>query len=153
MKLMTTLAVAGALALGTTGAFAQDATATPEGTSMDAAAIIQAALAGGDATAGEKIFKKCKACHQIGDGAKNRVGPILTNVVANTIGSVEGYRYSKGMIARNEAGDVWTVENLDAWLTKPKNFIKKTKMSFSGLKKPEDRANLIAYLATFATTN
>ncbi len=145
MKL-TTLAMAGALALASTGTFT--VTASAEG--MDQASIVEAALAGGDAAAGEKVFKKCKACHMIGEGAKNRTGPALNNIVGSVIASVEKFKYSKGMVARHEAGDVWTVENLDAWLTKPKNFVAKTKMSFAGLRKAEDRANVIAYLATFA---
>lgn len=108
-----------------------------------------AALAGSDTAAGEKIFKKCKACHTIGDGAKNKVGPMLTGVVDNEIASVEGFKYSKAFLAKKAEGLVWTVENLDAFLTKPKNFIPKTKMSFAGLKKEEQRAAVIAYLMSF----
>ena len=112
---------------------------------------IEAALAGGDAAAGEKIFKKCKACHMIGEGAKTRTGPPLNNIVGAELGEFEGFKYSKGMIALIEEDTVWTIENLNAFLLKPKDFIAKTKMSFAGLKKEEDRANLIAYLATFTT--
>ena len=108
-----------------------------------------AALAEGDAAAGEKIFKKCKACHKVGDGAKNRVGPVLNGIVGNEIASVEGFKYSKAFLAKKEEGLVWTEEVLDTYLTKPKKFIKGTKMTFSGLKKEADRANVIAYLMTF----
>ena len=107
------------------------------------------ALAEGDAAAGEKVFRKCKACHQIGDGAKNKIGPILNGIVGNEIASVEGFKYSKAFLAKKDEGLVWTEEVLDAYLTKPRKYIKGTKMSFAGLKKEGDRANVIAYLMTF----
>ncbi len=108
-----------------------------------------AALAEGDPAKGEKIFKKCKACHQVGDGAKSRVGPLLNGIVDNEIASVDGFKYSKAFLAKKEEGLVWTEEVLDAYLTKPKKYIKGTKMSFAGLKKESQRADVIAYLATF----
>ncbi len=108
-----------------------------------------AALAEGDAAAGEKVFRKCKACHQVGDGAKNRIGPVLTGIVDNEIASVEDFKYSKAFLAKKEEGLVWTEEVLDTYLTKPKKFIPGTKMSFSGLKKEQQRADIIAYLSTF----
>ncbi len=107
------------------------------------------AFAEGDVAAGEKVFKKCKACHAVGDGAKNKVGPMLTGVVDNEIASIEGYKYSKAFITKKAEGLVWTEENLDAFLTKPKDFIPKTKMGFAGLKKEQQRADVISYLATF----
>ena len=107
------------------------------------------ALAAGDAAAGEKVFKKCKACHMVGDKAKNRVGPMLNGIVGNEIASFEGFKYSKAFKAKKAEGLVWTEEVLDTYLTKPKKFIKGTKMSFPGLKKEADRANVIAYLLTF----
>ncbi|MCK4861991.1 MAG: c-type cytochrome [Rhodobacteraceae bacterium] len=113
--------------------------------------IVEAALAGGDAAAGEKIFKKCKACHMIGEGAKSRTGPPLNDMVGAEVGDLEGFKYSKGMVALAEEDTVWTIENLNALFLKPRDFIEKTKMSFAGLKDEEDRANLIAYLATFTT--
>ena len=108
-----------------------------------------AALAEGDAAAGEKVFRKCKSCHQVGDGAKNRIGPVLTGIVGNEIASVEDFKYSKAFLAKKEEGLVWTEEVLDTYLTKPKKFIPGTKMSFSGLKKEQQRADIIAYLSTF----
>ena len=108
-----------------------------------------AALAEGDAAAGEKVFRKCKSCHQVGDGAKNRIGPVLTGIVENEIASVEDFKYSKAFLAKKEEGLVWTEEVLDTYLTKPKKFIPGTKMSFSGLKKEQQRADIIAYLSTF----
>jgi cytochrome c2 len=102
----------------------------------------------GEAKAGEKLFKKCKACHQVGTGAKNRTGPILTGIVGSPIGAREGYKYSKTFKAMAAEGKIWTLENLAAFLTKPKAFAPKTKMSFSGFKKEADRNNIIAYLAS-----
>ena len=95
--------------------------------------------------AGLKVFKKCKACHLV-DKEKNRVGPHLVKIIDRPAASVEGFKYSKAMKAKAEEGLVWTEENLEAFLTKPKAFIKKTKMAFPGIKKPEQMANLMAYL-------
>ncbi len=111
-------------------------------TPAETAAPIDADLA----AAGAKVFRKCKACHQVGDGAKNRTGPVLTDVVGRIAGTYDGFKYSKPMLAAGEDGLVWTPENLDTFLTKPKDFIKGTKMSFSGLRKADDRAALIEYL-------
>ncbi len=102
------------------------------------------ALASGDVAAGEKVFKKCKACHAVEEG-KNKTGPSMYGVVGRAAGSVEGYKYSKAMAG---SGLVWDAETLDGFLEKPKKYLKGTKMSFAGLKKEKDRANVIAYLAT-----
>jgi len=135
--------------LASTAAFAEShEAAADENTQL---MIIEAAIASGDAAAGEKIYKKCKACHTIGEGAKLRTGPPLNNIVGFEMGQFEGFKYSKGMVALSDEDTVWTIENLNAFFTKPRDFIAKTKMSFGGLKSEEDRANLIAYLATFAT--
>mgnify|MGYP003973077783 FL=1 len=100
----------------------------------------------GDAAAGKKVFNKCKACHGIDEGGKNKLGPNLWNIVGSPIAAKEGYKYSKGMIAyAGEAGN-WNDENLDIWLKKPKDLVRKTKMIFPGLKKEADRQNIIAYL-------
>jgi len=107
------------------------------------------AFAAGDAAAGEKIFRKCKACHTIGDGAKNKVGPMLNGIVGNEIASVEKFKYSKAFRAKKDEGFVWTEAELDAFLTKPKKYLPGTKMSFGGLKKEQQRADIIAYLSTF----
>jgi len=104
------------------------------------------AEAGGDPAKGERVYKKCKACHAIGEGAKNRVGPQLNAVVGRAAGSIPGYRYSKAMREAGDAGLVWTTEALDDYLAAPKAFLKGTKMAFPGLKKATDRENLIAYL-------
>ncbi len=95
---------------------------------------------------GEKTFRKCKACHQVGEGAKNKTGPVLTSIVGASAGQVEGFKYSKPMTAAAEDGLVWTEEELSAFLKKPKSYMKGTKMSFSGLRKEKDIAAVIAYL-------
>jgi cytochrome c len=103
----------------------------------------------GDAAAGEKVFKKCRACHEVGADAKSKVGPELNDVVGRKAASVADFKYSKGLTEKAAAEDlVWTPENLDAFLTKPKEFVDGTKMSFPGLRKEEERADLIAYLAS-----
>ncbi len=97
----------------------------------------------GDEKKGAKVFKKCKACHTIKEGGKNKVGPNLYGMVGRKAAQVEGYKYSKAM----KASDVtWDEATLDKFLTKPKKMMKKTKMAFSGLKKEKQRADLIAYL-------
>lgn len=99
-------------------------------------------LAVADVDKGAKVFGKCKACHKLEDGA-NGTGPHLANVVDRAVSSVDGFAYSGALVA---VADTWSAENLDGFLASPKNFAPGTKMSFSGLKKPADRANLIAYL-------
>ncbi len=103
------------------------------------------AHADGDAAAGEKVFAKCKACHENEKGV-NKVGPTLKGVVGRPAASVPDYKYSEAMLAKGAEGLVWTEENLTAYLPDPKAFVPKTKMAFAGLKKPEDVANVIAYL-------
>jgi len=100
------------------------------------------ALAEGDAAAGEKVFKKCKACHVV-DSEKNRLGPTLKGVIGRASGSIDGFKYSKAM---QGAGLTWDEATLDQYLADPKGFVPKNKMAFPGLKKEEDRANVIAYL-------
>ncbi|WP_407495594.1 c-type cytochrome [Pseudooceanicola sp. MF1-13] len=101
------------------------------------------------AAEGENVFKKCKACHQVGDGAKNRTGPVLNGVVGAQIAHVGDFKYSNDMAALGEEGKVWTEEELSAFLEKPKGYLAKTKMSFAGLRKEEDRKAVIEYLKTF----
>ncbi len=108
-----------------------------------------AALAEGDPAKGEKVFNKCKACHMVGEGAKNRVGPTLNGIIGAEIASVEGFKYSDAFLAKKDEGFVWTEEAIAAYLEKPKDYIEGNKMSFAGLRKEADRANVIAYLAQF----
>jgi cytochrome c len=107
------------------------------------------ALAEGDAAAGEKVFNKCKACHMIGDGAKNRVGPNLTGIVDEEIASNPDFNYSDAFMEKKGEGVVWTDEVLHEYLTSPKDFAPGTKMTFAGLKKEKDRDDVVAYLMTF----
>lgn len=100
--------------------------------------------------AGEKVFKKCKACHQVGEGAKNRVGPQLNGVMGRAAGSVEDFRYSPALKDKVAEGLVWTPETLAAFLANPRGYMKGTKMSFAGLKSEEDQAAIAAYLASFS---
>ncbi|WP_435141013.1 c-type cytochrome [Pseudopelagicola sp. nBUS_19] len=101
-------------------------------------------LAKADVGKGAKVYSKCKACHKLEDGA-NATGPHLYGVVGRTVGSVPGFGYSGNLVA---VADTWSPENLDAFLENPKGYAPGTKMSFSGLKKESDRANLIAYLSS-----
>ena len=104
---------------------------------------IAALMALGDITVGEKVFKKCSACHSIVKGGKNNIGPALYNVVGRKVGSVSGYKYSKAL---SEYGKEWNFEELNGYLIKPAKWIKGTKMAFAGLRKEKDRASVILYL-------
>ncbi len=106
--------------------------------------ISSAAYADGDAVAGKSVFNKCAICHSRAPG-KNSLGPTLFGVVGRHSASVEGYSYSDAMKAANKT---WDAATLDAYLTDPKAVVPGTKMTFAGMPKPEDRANVIAYLAT-----
>ena len=104
---------------------------------------IAAIMALGDVTSGEKIFKKCAACHSINKGGKNKIGPALYNVVGRAVGGVDDYKYSKALASY---GKEWTFEELNGFLLKPASYIKGTKMSYAGLRKEKDRASVIKYL-------
>ena len=119
---------------GASEAPAEDAAAGPDFATL---------LAAADPAAGEKVFGKCKACHKV-DGA-NGTGPYLNGVVGRARGTVAGFGYSEGMLS---AADPWAPELLNTFLENPKAYVAGTKMAFAGLPKPEDRANVIAYLAT-----
>lgn len=104
--------------------------------------IAQPALADGDAAKGEKVFRKCKTCHDA-TSEKKKIGPHLVGLFGRTAGSVEGFTYSKAMI---DSGIVWNEETLERYLADPKGAIPGTKMVFAGLKKEDDIENVIAYL-------
>jgi len=129
-----------------------------------AAAFITASVFGsssvlaGDAAKGEVVFKKCASCHMVGEGAKNKVGPILTNAVGGPIAAVEDYKYGASIIALGETGAVWTEEEMFEYLADPRKYLRaklddkkaKSKMSFK-LRKEDERKDVIAYLATFSS--
>ena len=104
---------------------------------------IKALLAMGDLGHGEKVFKKCSACHMIASGGKNMIGPNLWSVIGRTAGSVSDYKYSKAMVAY---GKEWTFEEMNSYLIKPQAYIKGTKMAFAGLRKEKDRASVILFM-------
>jgi len=104
---------------------------------------IAALMAMGDIALGEKVFKKCAACHSIVKGGKNNIGPALYNVVGRKTGAVTDYKYSKALASFEKE---WTFEELNGYLTKPAKWIKGTKMAFAGLRKEKDRASVIKYL-------
>ena len=104
---------------------------------------IKALLAMGDLVHGEKVFKKCSACHMIAAGGKNMIGPNLWSVIGRQAGVVSDYKYSKAMVAY---GKEWTFEEMNSYLIKPQAYIKGTKMAFAGLRKEKDRASVILYM-------
>jgi cytochrome c len=116
--------------------------------SIAGAALIASvgAAAAQDATAGEKVFAKCKICHQIGENAKNAVGPALNGVVGRKAGTYPDYHYSD---ANKNSGITWDEATLKEYLRDPKAKVPGTKMVFPGLKSDEDIANVIAYLKQF----
>jgi cytochrome c len=123
------------------GYFIEGATEDPTGgPTYDLGTVLAAA----DPAAGEKLFAKCTACHTITPGGANGIGPNIHAALGKAIAGVSpGFAYSSDLAGK---GGTWTYENMDAWLQSPKKFASGTKMSFAGLSKPEDRANIMAYL-------
>ncbi len=95
---------------------------------------------------GAKVFKKCAACHTLGEGEDNKIGPNLYGMFDRGVASVEGFNYSDGMTTRAAEIGTWDDANLAEYLTKPRDYVPGTNMSFVGLRKEKDRVNLIAYL-------
>jgi len=112
-------------------------------TAVEEKVDLTALMAMGDLATGEKVFKKCSACHSIVKGGKNNIGPALYNVVGRKTGIATDYKYSKALSAYNKE---WTFEELNGYLIKPAKWIKGTKMAFAGLRKEKDRASVIKYL-------
>ena len=108
---------------------------------------ISALMALGDIAHGEKIFKKCSACHSIEAGGGNKIGPALYNVVGRKIAAVQDYKYSKALVDYNKN---WSFEELNGFLIKPQKWIKGTKMAYAGLRKEKDRASVILYLNKYS---
>jgi cytochrome c2 len=98
---------------------------------------------------GEQVFKKCRACHQVGDGAKNGVGPMLNGLIGRTSGTVPEFNYSEANKEAGAKGLVWSEEELNKYLEAPLTYMPKNKMAFAGLKDEGDRKDIIAYLKTF----
>ena len=108
---------------------------------------IAALLALGDISHGEKVFKKCSACHLVNKGGENKIGPALYNVVGRKVGVLDDYKYSKALA---EYEKNWSFEELNGFLLKPKDWIKGTKMAYAGLRKEKDRASVILYLNKYS---
>lgn len=129
----------------------------PEGSAGEAVAEAPAEavpvavlLASADAAAGQSAAKKCQSCHNFAEGAGNKTGPELYNLVGRVEGSHPGFAYSAIFEERKASGEVWSYENLNAFLLAPKAYAPGTKMNFSGLKNDQERANVIAYLASLS---
>jgi len=126
-------------------------------TLMAPMAFADSHLGEGDPEKGEKTWKKCKACHKIGEGAKHSTGPMLNDVIGRTAGAAEGYKFGKDLIAAGEAGLVWDAALIADYVENPKKFLQaylddsgaKSKMSLK-VKKEADRLNVAAYVATFS---
>lgn len=116
-------------------------TSLPAGAQDDPAAT--PISSGGDATKGQRLFARCKACHNLTSAARSRMGPNLDGLFGREAGAYEGYRYSKALA---EADFIWTEDKLDQWLAQPKTFMPGNKMAFAGLRKEQDRKDLMAYL-------
>jgi cytochrome c len=101
-----------------------------------------------DAAAGQRVFNQCRACHTINEGGRNGVGPNLHGVVGRRAASIEGFRYSASMRTVAEGGLSWTPENLDRYLTNPKDLVPQGSMAFAGLRNEQQRKDLIAWLGT-----
>jgi cytochrome c len=110
-----------------------------------AIALVASPALAQDAKKGERVFKRCAACHNV-DQEKNKIGPHLVGIVGRKAGAVDGFNYSTSLLKKAEEGLEWTKENLNAYLESPKKFIPRGKMAFAGLRKPDERADVIAYL-------
>ncbi len=117
-----------------------------------AVGVAAGASAAGDPAKGAKVFRKCKACHEI-KKEKNKVGPHLVGIVGRKAASVEGFKYSSALKKAGEEGLVWTEDNLKKWVANPKKFIKGNRMPFAGLRKEQQIEDLIAYLKQESSQN
>jgi cytochrome c len=113
-------------------------------------ALGSAAAQEGNAEEGAEVFKKCRACHEVGPDAKNKVGPLLNGIIGRKAGTIEGFAYSNANKAAGAKGLTWTEDVLLKYLENPLTYMPGTKMAFAGLKDEQDRKDLIAYLKTFS---
>jgi cytochrome c len=120
------------------------------GQAQEAGSNIGALLAAADAAKGQVSLKKCQACHDLTKGGPNKIGPNLWGVVGRPVASVANFQYSDGMKTFADGGKTWTFDELNAYLTNPKAHVPGNKMAFAGLKKDDERANVIAYLNTLS---
>lgn len=105
----------------------------------------------GDPARGGTLFdRQCKACHQIGEDATNRIGPVLSNVFGRKAAGVDGFKYSKPLTRMGNEGLIWTLQTLDAYIENPKALVSGTRMNFRGMADPNDRADLMAYLRDYS---
>jgi cytochrome c len=118
-------------------------------TAVAVASLVTVAHADGDVTRGEQDFRICSACHAVGPGAKNKVGPELNGVVGRKWGATEGYNYSSDLTAGKDQGKMWDEATLDDYLTNPKHLVPHGKMGFAGFSQQEKRADVISYLKQF----
>ncbi len=132
--------------IGDAGVAANEAAEQPSGSEEAAMTSPVSELV----AAGEKAFRKCRACHQVGKDAKSRAGPNLNGVVGRVAASVDGFNYSKAMKAAGMRGLIWNEEELAGYLAKPREYLRGTKMSFAGLKSEDEIAATVAYLKTFS---
>jgi len=114
------------------------------------ASALSALLANASAEKGQRVARSCAACHAFTQDGRNKVGPVLYDIVGSPVARNETYKYSDAMRAKGANGDVWTFEALAAFLTNPRDYVPGTKMSFAGVRKEEDRMNLLAYLQTLS---
>ena len=124
-------------------AYKVEALTTNTSLNTNATVDISALLASGNIDDGQKVFKKCSACHSVKKGGKNKIGPALYNIIGRDMAELENYKYSKALIA---FGKSWTFEEMNSFLIKPQTYIKGTKMAFAGLKKDKDRASVILFM-------
>jgi S-disulfanyl-L-cysteine oxidoreductase SoxD len=103
-----------------------------------------------DLDAGKKVFRKCMACHAVGEDAVHKIGPHLNELMGRKAGSIEDYPFSPAMIDAGKEGLVWNETTINEYVIKPKAMIQGTKMAFAGLKRQEERQNLLAYLKSFS---
>lgn len=115
-------------------------------------AIAANAEVGGDVENGQSLFQQCSGCHEVGQGARDRIGPHLNNIFDRPAGAAEGYRYSAGFQRAADGGLVWTYETLDDFIEDPRRLVSRTRMSFRGLRDQQERDDLLAYLRTFSAS-